>query len=133
MIKLKNYINGELVDPISNQHIDNYDPSRGAVYSLIPDSDERDAEKAIAAAKEAFKTWSITPKETRSKYLLKIASLIEEQLDELAKAESLDNGKPFNLAKSVDIPRAAANFHFYGTGILHYAASAHSMEDRHEK
>ena len=129
MIKLKNYINGELVDPISNQHIDNYDPSRGVVYSLIPDSDERDAEKAIAAAKEAFKTWSITPKETRSKYLLKIASLIEEQLDELAKAESLDNGKPFNLAKSVDIPRAAANFHFYGTGILHYAASAHSMED----
>jgi aminomuconate-semialdehyde/2-hydroxymuconate-6-semialdehyde dehydrogenase len=129
MIKLKNYINGELVDPISNQHIDNYDPSRGVVYSLIPDSDERDAEKAIAAAKEAFKTWSVTPKDTRSKYLLKIASLIEEQLDELAKAESLDNGKPLHLAKTVDIPRAAANFHFYGTGILHYAAHAHSMED----
>lgn len=129
MFKLKNYINGELVDPISNQHIDNYDPSRGVVYSLIPDSDERDAEKAIAAAKEAFKTWSVTPKETRSKYLLKIASLIEEQLDELAKAESLDNGKPLHLAKSVDIPRAAANFHFYGTGILHFAAHAHSMED----
>ena len=89
MFKLQNYINGELVDPNSNQHIENYDPSRGIVYSLIPDSDERDAEKAIAAAKEAFKTLSVTPKETRSKYLLKIASLIEEQLDELAKAEEL--------------------------------------------
>lgn len=129
MFKLKNYINGELVDPISNQHIENYDPSRGIVYSLIPDSDERDAEKAIAAAKEAFKTWSITPKETRSKYLLKIASLIEDQLHDLAVAESLDNGKPLLLAKTVDIPRAAANFHFYGTGILHYASHAHSMED----
>ena len=129
MLKLKNYINGELVEPISNQYIDNYDPSRGLVYSLIPDSDERDAELAIEAANEAFKTWSITPKDIRSKYLLKIASLIEENLHELAVAESLDNGKPLSLAKSVDIPRAAANFHFYGTGILHYASHAHSMED----
>ena len=76
MLKLKNYINGELVEPISNQYIDNYDPSRGVVYSFIPDSDERDAELAIQAANEAFKTWSITPKDIRSKYLLKIASLI---------------------------------------------------------
>jgi aminomuconate-semialdehyde/2-hydroxymuconate-6-semialdehyde dehydrogenase len=129
MQKLKNYINGELVEPISNQYIDNYDPSRGVVYSLIPDSDERDAEKAIAAAKEAFASWSVTPKDTRSKYLLKIASLIEDQLYDLAVAESLDNGKPLHLAKTVDIPRAASNFHFYGTGILHYASHAHSMED----
>ncbi|MCC6181256.1 MAG: aldehyde dehydrogenase [Bacteroidia bacterium] len=129
MIKIQNYINGELVTPISNHYIDNYDPSKGVVYSLIPDSDERDAERAILAAKEAFKSWSNTSKETRSKYLLKIASLIEEQLLDLAKAESIDNGKPLHLAKSVDIPRAAANFHFYGTGILHYAAHAHSMED----
>src|SRR6185369_727479 len=118
-----------LVDPISKEYIDNYDPSRGVVYSLIPDSDERDAEKAIAAAKQAFPSWSVTPKETRSKYLLKIASLIEEQLNDLAAAESIDNGKPFKLAKTVDIPRAAANFHFYGTGILHYAAHSHSMEE----
>ena len=48
MFKLKNYINGELVEPASQQYIDNYDPSRGIVYSLIPDSDERDAEVAIA-------------------------------------------------------------------------------------
>ncbi len=54
--------------------------------------------------------------------------MIEKNLDKLALAESIDNGKPVNLAKTVDIPRAAANFHFYGTGILHYAANAHSME-----
>ena len=60
MLKLKNYINGELVEPISNQYIDNYDPSRGVVYSLIPDSDERDAELAIQAANEAFKTWILS-------------------------------------------------------------------------
>lgn len=129
MLKLKNYINGELVEPRSKQYIDNYDPSRGTVYSHIPDSDEHDAEAAIAAAKAAFPAWSITPKDQRSAYLLKIAALIEAQLHDLAVAESLDNGKPLHLAKTVDIPRAAANFHFYGTGILHYAAHAHSMED----
>jgi aminomuconate-semialdehyde/2-hydroxymuconate-6-semialdehyde dehydrogenase len=129
MQRIKNYINGELAEPASGTYIDNYDPSRGKVYSLIPDSDEQDVEKAYRAAKNAFPSWSVTPKEKRSAYLLKIASLIEKNLDKLALAESTDNGKPLKLAKTVDIPRAAANFHFYGTGILHYAAHAHSMEN----
>lgn len=129
MLKIQNYINGELVPPSGNQYLDNYDPARGKVYSYIPDSDEKDVEMAVAAAKAAFPSWSVTPKDIRSKYLLKIASLIEENLDKLAKAESIDNGKPLHLAETVDIPRAAANFHFYGTGILHYSAHSHSMED----
>jgi aminomuconate-semialdehyde/2-hydroxymuconate-6-semialdehyde dehydrogenase len=129
MEKIKNYINGELVEPVNGNFIENYDPSRGKIYSMIPDSDERDVEVAVAAAKKAFPEWSVTPKEKRSKILVKIAALIEENLDRLAKAESRDNGKTVQLAKTVDIPRAAANFNFYGTGILHYAAHAHSMED----
>ncbi|HXU27786.1 MAG TPA: aldehyde dehydrogenase [Bacteroidia bacterium] len=129
MQHIKNYINGELVEPVSKKYLDNVDPSRGKVYSYIPDSDEQDVEMAIAAANAAFPAWSITPKDVRSKYLLKIAALIEKNLDKLALAESIDNGKPLKLAKTVDIPRAAANFHFYGTGILHYAAHTHSMED----
>ncbi|HEV7230194.1 MAG TPA: aldehyde dehydrogenase [Bacteroidia bacterium] len=129
MQKLKNYIDGKLVDPAGNTYIDNYDPSTGKVYSLIPDSDERDVEMAVNAAKAAFPSWSVMPKDERSAILLKIASLIEKNLDLLAKAESKDNGKPVSLARSVDIPRAAANFHFYATGILHYASQAHAMED----
>jgi len=129
MQHIKNYINGELVEPVSKKYLDNIDPSRGKVYSYIPDSDEQDVELAIAAAHAAFPAWSVTPKDVRSKYLLKIADLIEKNLDKLALAESIDNGKPLKLAKTVDIPRAAANFNFYGTGILHYAAHTHSMED----
>ncbi|MGZ4049870.1 MAG: aldehyde dehydrogenase family protein, partial [Bacteroidia bacterium] len=129
MQHIKNYINGKLVEPVSKTYIDNYDPSTGKVYSLIPDSDEKDVEHAYSAAKKAFKEWSVTSKEKRSEYLLKIASLIEKNLDKLALAESIDNGKPLRLAKTVDIPRAAANFHFYGTGIMHYASHAHSMEN----
>lgn len=129
MMKLKNYINGKLMEPSSQRYFDNFQPSTGKVYSQIPDSDEADVDLAYQAAKNAFKSWSILPKELRSNYLLKIAHLIESKLDQLAMAESIDNGKPLKLAKTVDIPRAAANFHFYATGILHYASHAHSMED----
>lgn len=128
MQHIKNYINGELTEPISKSYLDNYCPATGKVYSHLPDSDGHDVEYAYQAAKAAFKSWSITPKDVRSKYLLKIAELIEKNLDKLALAESLDNGKPLKLAKTVDIPRAAANFHFYGTGILHFDSKAHSME-----
>lgn len=125
---IKNYVNGQLTEPVSKAYLDNYCPSNGKVYAYIPDSDEHDVELAYTAAKSAFAGWSNTPKEVRSKYLLKIASLIDKNLDKLAQAESIDNGKPLKLAKTVDIPRAAANFHFYGTGILHYASHAHAME-----
>jgi len=129
MQKIKNYINGELIEPAGKQYIDNYNPATGKVYSLIPDSDEKDVELATEAALKAFPSWSNTPKDERSRIMLKISELIEKNLDRLAVAESTDNGKPVALAKMVDIPRAASNFHFYATGILHYAAESHSMED----
>lgn len=129
MQKIKNYINGELVDPVGKLYIDNYNPSTGKVYSLIPDSDEKDVELATNAALEAFPKWSNTTKDERSRVMLKISELIEKNLERLAVAESTDNGKPISLSKTVDIPRAAANFHFYATGILHYASLSHSMED----
>lgn len=129
MQKILNYINGELIAPQSDKWLDNYNPATGKVYSLIPDSDSADVEAAYTAAKAAFPEWSTLSKDKRSAYLLKIAALIEQNLDRLALAESTDNGKPLKLAKTVDIPRAASNFHFYGTAILHYASHAHSMED----
>jgi aminomuconate-semialdehyde/2-hydroxymuconate-6-semialdehyde dehydrogenase len=129
MKKIQNYINGELIEPVGKQYIDNYNPAIGKVYSLIPDSDEKDVELATEAALKAFPSWSNTPKEDRSKIMLKISDLIEKNLDRFAIAESIDNGKPVSLARMVDIPRAASNFHFYATAILHYAAESHSMED----
>lgn len=129
LVLLKNYINGELLDPIGKGYIDNYNPATGKVYSLIPDSDERDVELAVEAAHNAFPKWSTTPAEERSAILLRIADLITKNLEKLARAESTDNGKPVSLARVMDIPRAASNFHFYGTAILHFASESHSMED----
>ncbi|MGI8543230.1 MAG: aldehyde dehydrogenase [Aridibacter sp.] len=127
MLKLKNYINGELTAPISNNYLDNYNPAIGEVYSQIPDSDERDVEKAVESATDAFPEWSAKTPEERHDILIAISKLIERNLDKLAEAESIDNGKPKSLAKTVDIPRAISNFKFYATAAMHFASESHQM------
>ena len=129
MIKIHNYINGKLVEPAGQLYIDNINPAKGEVYSLIPDSDERDVEAAVSAAAAAFPAWSIMPVAERSAILLKISDLINKTTNELALAESIDQGKPLWLAKVMDIPRAAANFHFYATGAIHLNTEAHATEN----
>lgn len=125
---LKNYINGELVKPTDEQYIDNINPANGTIYSQIPLSNHKDLEKAVESAKTAFPFWSNAGIKYRSEVLLKLAHLIKENEDFLALAESLDNGKPFKLAKTVDIPRAHDNIHFFATAIEHFASEAHHME-----
>ncbi|MEQ8242705.1 aldehyde dehydrogenase family protein, partial [Fulvivirga sp.] len=125
MQKIKNYINGELVEPISKSYLDNVNPSTGEIYSYIPDSDKEDVENAVKSAKAAFKSWAETSITDRAKVMNRIADLIDKNHDKLAMAESVDNGKPLKLAKRVDIPRAAANMRFYATGIEHFASESH--------
>ena len=127
MMQLKNYIDGAFVAPSNGRYLDNYEPATGKVYSLIPDSDATDVERAVAAAKRAFPEWSGLTAAERSKHLMRIANRIEERLEELAAAESRDNGKPYKLACTVDIPRARDNFAFYASAILHDASEAHDM------
>ena len=86
MKKIANYINGKLVGPNSNSYIDNYNPANGQVYSLIPDSNEKDVKIAIESAKNAFPSWSKLKNSERSQWLEKIANEIHNQLDELALA-----------------------------------------------
>lgn len=126
---IKNYINGALIAPESGGYLDNYDPSIGEVYGLIPDSDERDIAKAVSSAKEAFVPWSKMPATDRSKVMIKIADLIDRDHKQLAQAESIDNGKPVKLAEKVDIPRASANMRFFATAILHYNSQSHKMDE----
>jgi len=125
MEKILNYIDGAFEAPCCDQYLDNYDPSIGKVYSLIPDSDARDVNKAVDAATRAFTTWSILPAQERSNILQKLADLIDRDLDKLALAESIDNGKPVSLARRLDIPRASANIRFFATAILHTSTEAH--------
>ncbi len=130
MLDIENYVDGKLTAPVSGHFIDNFDPSRAEVYSRIPDSDERDVALAVDAARRAFPPWSSLASEDRFEQMMRIVRLIERDLDDLALAESIDNGKPVILAKRVDIPRAAANFRFYATAQLHLANESHDTSGR---
>lgn len=128
--RIANYIAGDLQAPLNGKYIDNINPATGLVYSQTPDSDSKDVEEAVGAAKAAFPKWSTTPQEERFKILNRIAELIDQNLDALALAETNDNGKPLWLSKKVDIPRASSNFRFFATGLMHVSTESHNMEDK---
>ncbi len=125
MLRIANYINGKLTEPISGDYLDNIEPATGQVYSHVPDSDERDVEAAADAAAKAFPAWSGAAAAERSRWMLKLADLVERDLEKLARAETIDNGKPLAVSRSVDIPRAVANLRFFATAILHTTDEAH--------
>lgn len=125
MLKIQNYINGKLAEPLSGNYFDNINPAEGKPYSLVPDSDAADVQQAVEAAKEALEAWTGMPVEKRSAILMRIADLIDRDLEKLALAESTDQGKPLKLARVVDIPRASLNMRFFATGAIHFASEAH--------
>lgn len=127
---LENYIGGNFIGPLSGQFIDNFNPATGALYGQIPNSNDKDVDAAVKAAGKAFPEWSATTAEKRFSILNRIAELIDEHHEQLALAETNDNGKPLWLSKEVDIPRASSNFRFFATALMHFAAESHSMEGR---
>ena len=119
MIHIKNFIGNTFTDSESLKTIDSINPATTKVIGTLPDSIKEDVDRAVASAKSAFPGWSVKTAEERASYLYKIADLIDSHAEELAYLESIDQGKPLWLSKSVDIPRAAANFRFYAGAILH--------------
>lgn len=128
MQKILNYINGELVPPAKGRFLDNFDPSTGSPYSVVPDSDGWDVDHAIVAAMQAFPKWSGTPATERSKILLRVADLMEREIENLSLAECVDNGKPLSRARNNEIPRAISNVRFFATAILHEKSEMHPMD-----
>ncbi len=129
MDKIKNYIDGILTTPYSNNYFNNFDPSTGLVFTMVPDSGAEDVELAVSAAENAFPAWSSTSVEERSSLLMKVASMLRERLEEFARAESMDNGKPLSLARSVDIPRAVKNLEFFASAITQFSSESHITDN----
>jgi len=129
MHKIQNYINGQYLDPVNTKWLDNVNPATGHVISHLPDSDQKDVDLAVMAAKEAFRDWSLTSGSLRFKILNRIADLIEEKNEELAVAESNDTGKPLNLSSNIEIPRAASNFRFFATAAMQFSSESHATPD----
>jgi aminomuconate-semialdehyde/2-hydroxymuconate-6-semialdehyde dehydrogenase len=128
MRTIQNFIAGRHVAPAGGDYLDKIEPATGQVIARVADSDGRDVDAAVDAAVRAFPGWAGTPAAERSRLLLAVADRIDANLDALAAAESADTGKPLRLAKTVDIPRAAANFRFFATAVLHSHTETYRMD-----
>ena len=113
-----NFIGGEYTPPRSGQFLNNINPATGEVIGQLPDSDAVDVVMAIQAAHRASEKWAKTPVRERARMLNQIADRIESRIEQFAKLESLDVGKPVWLAREVDIPRAILNFRYFAAKLL---------------
>lgn len=128
--RILNFIDGEFVAPTSGAYFDNYNPAKGEVYSYVADSDERDVNLAVEAATRAFPAWSKRPSSERADLLRRLATLISENLEELALAESIDNGKPLSLCRTLDIPRCSLNFTFFADIVSQFHGETFPTDQR---
>lgn len=128
MIKIRNLIDGSLRASASGQVLESIDPATGLPCCTLPDGDDSDVSAAVEAAARAFPGWRSTPFGERSRLLLRLAELVDSNLDSLSREESMDSGKPMHVARALDIPRAAANLRFFATAILHWSSRSHMTD-----
>ena len=108
------FINGGFLEPLSNKYFSTINPSNENQISLIAEAGSEDINLAVKSAKDAYENvWSKMPAKERSKYIYRIARLIQEKAKELAVIETLDGGKPIRESRDVDVPLAAAHFFYY--------------------
>jgi len=124
-----NFIDGRHAAAACGEWLDDVDPATGETYARVASSDARDVDRSVAAALHAFPTWSVTPVVERSKLLRRLARLIERDLEKLARAESIDSGKPLSAARTVDIPRAVQNFDFFADAVTQFSSEAHPTDE----
>tara|TARA_B100001079_G_scaffold254768_1_gene249809 strand:- start:36 stop:1469 length:1434 start_codon:yes stop_codon:yes gene_type:complete len=124
---LRNFINGNFES--SSETIDDTNPATGEVIATIPRSNSTDIQKAVDAASKARQSWSNLSIKNRTKWLHKIADSLESRSEEIATLESLDTGKPINLARAVDASRSIANFRFFADFAEKFGNEEFVMDD----
>ena len=108
-------INGKWVDAASGKTFPTYNPSTGEVLANVAEGDKEDIDRAVAAARAAFKRgpWRKLAPSERARLMWKLADLLEKRLEEFAQIESLDNGKPVVMARLADIPISIDTLRYY--------------------
>ena len=108
-------IDGEWVAAASGRTFETINPATGDVIAHIAEGDEADVDKAVKAARRAFESgpWARINASDRGLLMNKLADLIEKHADELAMLETLDNGKPYNDARNIDVPLTVACYRYY--------------------
>ncbi|MFT3700771.1 MAG: aldehyde dehydrogenase family protein [Agriterribacter sp.] len=111
--KYDHFIGGKWVAPASGNYFDNVSPIDGKVFTQAARGNAEDIDKAIDAAHKAFETWGKSAAAYRSNLLLKIAQVIEDNLEYLAIVETIDNGKAIRETRAADIPLVVDHFRYY--------------------
>ncbi|BAL96902.1 acetaldehyde dehydrogenase ExaC [Rubrivivax gelatinosus] len=125
-----NFIGGKFVPPADGQYFDVITPITGKPYTRAARSGAADVERALDAAHAAADAWGRTPPADRSNILLKIADRIEQNLELLAYAETVDNGKPMRETLAADVPLAVDHFRYFA-GCLRSQEGSISEIDEH--
>ena len=125
----KMFIGGEWVDASDGAQFDAKCPADGRHLTKFPQATKEDVDKAVKAAWKAFESWKKTTPAERSKILLKIADVIDENAEMLAVAESMDNGKPFRETMAIDIPLSATHFRYFAGCIISEEGSAAVLDE----
>jgi aldehyde dehydrogenase (NAD+) len=108
------FIGGKFVEPHSGKWFETLNPSTEDTLAEIAEADAEDVDRAVKAARQAYeKTWRKISASDRSKYIFRIARLIQEKARALAVVETMNGGKPIKESRDVDIPLAAAHFFYY--------------------
>ncbi|MBS1564971.1 MAG: aldehyde dehydrogenase, partial [Bacteroidetes bacterium] len=111
--RYEHYINGRWEAPSSGEYFDNISPIDGKVFTRAARGNAQDIEKAIDAAHAAYPTWSKTSVATRSNIMLRIAQVIEDNLEYLARVETIDNGKAIRETRAADLPLTVDHFRYF--------------------
>ena len=111
--KYENYIGGKWVAPVEGQYFDNISPVTGKPFCQVARSSEKDVNLALDAAHAAKDAWGKTSTTARANILNKIADIMEANLEKIAIAETIDNGKPLRETMAADIPLAIDHFRYF--------------------
>ncbi len=130
LLTIRHHIGGQDVDPLGGEWLDDVAPATGRAHARVASGDAADVERAVMAARDAFPAWSATPAAERSRILLRIADRVEREMERFVTAESIDAGKPVELARRLDIPRAVANLRHFATAVLHTDTPAYQTDQR---
>jgi len=129
-INCLHFINGQFVESQNHKTFENINPATEEVLGTVAEGGKEEVNFAVAAARRALNgKWKSMPIVERSKIIRRIGDLILERQEELAHLESMDTGKPLSLANSVDIPRAAFNFHFFADYMISVNTDSNMQDD----
>jgi aminomuconate-semialdehyde/2-hydroxymuconate-6-semialdehyde dehydrogenase len=125
MQTLPHWIDGRAVHPGDAGWLEVFDPATGTPFARVARGDATTVQAAVDAAEAAFPAWAALSNDARARWLERLADALEARLEDFARAESRDGGKPLRLAREAEIPRAVSNLRFFAHAATQFGSESH--------